>query len=101
MSSFSLDSFHSVLLVYFIKFVILSYFCDGQGSIVRDSLDIEDVDEGSIFYANSTRLAVQVSSFLNLHLSLFFYIHKYLFCGNTNDNLLVLFIRLMTRRQSG
>ena len=48
-----------------------SYFCDGQGSIVRDSLDIEDVDEGSIFYANSTRLAVQVSSFLNPHLSLF------------------------------
>ena len=48
-----------------------SYFCDGQGSIVRDSLEIEDVDEGSIFYANSTRLAVQVSSFLNLHLSLF------------------------------
>ncbi|RLM79374.1 uncharacterized protein C2845_PM12G10710 [Panicum miliaceum] len=31
-----------------------------NGSIVRDSLEIEDVDEGSIFYANSTRLAVQV-----------------------------------------
>jgi hypothetical protein len=34
-----------------------------NGSTVRDSLEIEDVDEGSIFYANSTRLAVQVSSF--------------------------------------
>ena len=70
MSLFSLDGFHSVL-IYLINFAILSYFCDGQGSIVRDSLEIEDVDEGSIFYANSTRLAVQVSSFLNLHLSLF------------------------------
>ena len=71
MSLFSLDGFHSVL-IYLINFAILSYFCDGQGSIVRDSLEIEDVDEGSIFYANSTRLAVQVSSFLNLHLSLFY-----------------------------
>ena len=70
MSLFSLDVFHSVL-IYLINFAILSYFCDGQGSIVRDSLEIEDVDEGSIFYANSTRLAVQVSSFLNPHLSLF------------------------------
>jgi len=59
MSLFSLDGFHSVL-IYLINFAILSYFCDGQGSIVRDSLEIEDVDEGSIFYANSTRLAVQV-----------------------------------------
>jgi hypothetical protein len=31
---------------------------------VCDSLDIEDADEGSIFYANSTRLATQVSSLL-------------------------------------
>lgn len=67
--SFSLDSFHSVL-VYLMNFVILSCCCDGQGSIVRDSLEIEDEDEGSIFYANSTNLAVQVS-FLNLHLSFF------------------------------
>ncbi|CAN6273611.1 unnamed protein product, partial [Urochloa humidicola] len=31
-----------------------------EGSIACDSLEIEDEDEGSIFYANSTRLAVQV-----------------------------------------
>lgn len=47
-----------------LSYVFLSFCCGGQGSIVRDTLEIEDEDEGSIFYANSTRLAVQVSSIL-------------------------------------
>ena len=47
-----------------VKLFSLSFCCGGQDSIVRDSLEIEDEDEGSIFYANSTRLAVQVSSLL-------------------------------------
>jgi hypothetical protein len=36
-------------------------------SALRTTVDIEDDDEGSIFYANSTRLAVQVSSVYKLH----------------------------------
>ncbi|CAD6243354.1 unnamed protein product [Miscanthus lutarioriparius] len=42
-----------------------------KGSIVRDSLEIEDEDEGSIFYANSTRLAVQVDDKKTVGLSAF------------------------------
>jgi hypothetical protein len=54
---------------FFLAFTVLSYVflsccCGLQGSLVRDSLEIEDEDEGSIFYANSTRLAAQVSSLL-------------------------------------
>jgi len=59
MSSFS-------LAFTLLNYVFLSCCCGGQGSIVRDSLEIEDEDEGSIFYANSTRLAVQVSSLLTI-----------------------------------
>ncbi|AQK53853.1 uncharacterized protein LOC100383632 [Zea mays] len=42
-----------------------------NGSIVRDSLEIEDEDEGSIFYANSTRLAAQVDDKKTVGLSAF------------------------------
>jgi hypothetical protein len=55
--------------LHFLAFALLSYVslsCSygGQGCIVCDSLDIEDADEGSIFYANSIRLATHVSSLL-------------------------------------
>lgn len=73
MSSFSFGSFQPFsVLVYLMNFVILSDCCDGQGSIVHDSIEIEDEDEGSIFYANSTNLAVQVS-FFNPHLLFFLF----------------------------
>nr|CAB3450456.1 unnamed protein product [Digitaria exilis] len=42
-----------------------------ENGIVRNSLEIEDVDEGSIFYTNSTRLAVQVDDKKTVGLSAF------------------------------
>lgn len=43
-------------------FIVLSTNCDCQNSTLCNAVEIEDEDEGSIFYANSTSLAVQVSS---------------------------------------
>lgn len=56
-SSFLIDIFHSSWLC-----------CGDQNSTSFTSLETEDEDEGSIFYANSTRLAVQVSFILILSL---------------------------------
>ena len=75
-------------------FIILSIYCDCQNSTLCNTVEIEDEDEGSIFYANSTSLAVQVSSVYKT--LVFFFVTTTFLHVCAHDDLVLFIFRLTT-----